>query len=397
MGKLIITKEKTEKAVLVGVIKQDQNESEVNDYLSELALLASTAGAKPFGRFTQKLDKPNSKTFIGSGKLTELVSYIKDKGIDIVIFDDDLSPSQLRNIERIVKCRVLDRTNLILDIFATRAKTSHAKTQVELAQYQYLLPRLTRMWTHLERQKGGIGMRGPGETEIETDRRIIRDKISRLEKQLIKIDRQMATQRKNRGKLVRVAMVGYTNAGKSTLMNVLCKSELFAEDKLFATLDTTVRKITIGNLPFLLADTVGFIRKLPHHLVESFKSTLDEVREADILIHLVDISHPNFEEQIIVVNQTLNDLKIYGKPSIVVFNKIDAYSFIQKDEDDLTPSTKENLTLGELKRTWMARKNASCVFISALKETNIPELKEVLYKKVKTIHRKRYPYNDYLY
>lgn len=397
MGKAIITKEKAERTVLVGVIKQDQNESEVDDYLTELALLASTAGAEPVGRFTQKLDKPNSKTFIGSGKLAELVTYIKDKGIDIAIFDDDLSPSQLRNIERAVKCRVLDRTNLILDIFATRAKTAHAKTQVELAQYQYLLPRLTGLWTHLERQKGGIGLRGPGETEIETDRRIIRDKISRLEKHLKKIDKQMSTQRKNRGKLVRVALVGYTNAGKSTLMNLLSKSELFAEDKLFATLDTTVRKIIIGNLPFLLADTVGFIRKLPHHLVESFKSTLDEVREADILIHLVDISHPNFEEQIVVVNQTLNDLKIYGKPSIVVFNKIDAYSFIQKDEDDLTLSTKENLTLDELKKTWMARKNASSVFVSALKETNIPELKEILYKKVKEIHRKRYPYNDYLY
>ena len=397
MGKLIITKEEAEKAVLVGVIKQGQNESEIDDYLTELELLATTAGAEPVGRFTQKLDKPNSKTFIGSGKLAELVKYVKDKGIDIVIFDDDLSSSQLRNIERVVKCRVLDRTNLILDIFATRAKTAHAKTQVELAQYQYLLPRLTGLWTHLERQKGGIGLRGPGETEIETDRRIIRDKISRLEKHLKKIDKQMATQRKNRGKLVRVASVGYTNAGKSTLMNVLSKSELFAEDKLFATLDTTVRKITIGNLPFLLTDTVGFIRKLPHHLVESFKSTLDEVREADILIHLVDISHPNFEEQVIVVNQTLNDLKIYGKPSIVVFNKIDAYSFIQKDEDDLTPSTKENLTLDELKRTWMARKNDSCVFISAVKKTNIPELKEVLYKKVKEIHRKRYPYNDFLY
>ncbi|MBA7545384.1 GTPase HflX [subsurface metagenome] len=397
MGKLIITKEEAEKAVLVGVIKQDQSESEVDDYLTELELLASTAGAEPVGRFTQKLDKPNSKTFIGSGKLAELVMYVKDNEADIAIFDDDLSPGQVRNIERDLKCRVLDRTNLILDIFATRAKTAYAKTQVELAQYQYLLPRLTGLWTHLERQKGGIGLRGPGETEIETDRRIIRDKISRLEKQLKKIDKQMATQRKNRDKLVRVVLVGYTNSGKSTLMNLLCKSELFAENKLFATLDTTVRKITIGNLPFLLADTVGFIRKLPHHLVESFKSTLDEVREADILIHLVDISHPNFEEQVIVVNQTLNDLKIHGKPSIVVFNKIDAYSFIQKDEDDLTPSTKENLTLDELKRTWMARKNTSCVFISAVKETNIPELKEVLYKKVKEIHRKRYPYNDFLY
>ena len=397
MGKSIITKEEAEKAVLVGVIKQDQSESEVDDYLTELELLASTAGAEPVGRFTQKLDKPNSKTFIGSGKLAELVRYVNDKEADIAIFDDDLSPGQVRNIERDLKCRVLDRTNLILDIFATRAKTAYAKTQVELAQYQYLLPRLTGLWTHLERQKGGIGLRGPGETEIETDRRIIRDKISRLEKHLKKIDKQMATQRKNRGKLVRVVLVGYTNSGKSTLMNLLCKSELFAENKLFATLDTTVRKIIIGNLPFLLSDTVGFIRKLPHHLVESFKSTLDEVREADILIHLVDISHPNFEEQVIVVNQTLNDLKIHGKPSIVVFNKIDAYSFIQKDEDDLTPSTKENLTLDELKRTWMARKNASCVFISAAKETNIPELKEVLYKKVKEIHSKRYPYDDFLY
>ncbi|MCH7657113.1 MAG: GTPase HflX [Bacteroidetes bacterium] len=397
MGEPIITKKIIEKAVLIGVISRDQSESEVDDYLKELAFLTETAGAKPVGRFTQKLEKPNPKTIIGTGKLEEVVRYIKDNGIDIVIFDDDLSASQLRNIERTLKCRVLDRTNLILDIFATRAKTAHAKTQVELAQYQYLLPRLTGMWTHLERQKGGIGLRGPGETEIETDRRIIRDKISRLKDRLKKIDKQMATQRKNRGKLVKVALVGYTNSGKSTMMNLLSKSEVFAEDKLFATLDTTVRKIVIGNLPFLLADTVGFIRKLPHHLVESFKSTLDEVREADVLVHLVDISHPNFEEQILVVNQTLNDLKIYGKSEFVVFNKIDAYSFIEKDKDDLTPSTKENLTLDDLKKTWMAKKNASCVFISALKKTNITELKEVLYKKVKEIHSKRYPYNDYLY
>lgn len=397
MGEPIITKKIIEKAVLIGVISRDQSESEVDDYLKELAFLTETAGAKPVGRFTQKLEKPNPKTIIGKGKLAEVVRYIKDNGIDIVIFDDDLSASQLRNIERTLKCRVLDRTNLILDIFATRAKTAHAKTQVELAQYQYLLPRLTGMWTHLERQKGGIGLRGPGETEIETDRRIIRDKISRLKDRLKKIDKQMATQRKNRGKLVKVALVGYTNSGKSTMMNLLSKSEVLAEDKLFATLDTTVRKIVIGNLPFLLADTVGFIRKLPHHLVESFKSTLDEVREADVLVHLVDISHPNFEEQILVVNQTLNDLKIYGKSEFVVFNKIDAYSFIEKDKDDLTPSTKENLTLDDLRKTWMAKKNASCVFISALKKTNITELKEVLYKKVKEIHSKRYPYNDYLY
>lgn len=397
MGEPIITKKIIEKAVLIGVISRDQSESEVDDYLKELAFLTETAGAKPIGKFTQKLEKPNPKTFIGKGKLAEVVRHVIDNGIDIVIFDDDLSASQLRNIERILKCRVLDRTNLILDIFATRAKTAHAKTQVELAQYQYLLPRLTGMWTHLERQKGGIGLRGPGETEIETDRRIIRDKISRLKHQLIKIDKQMSTQRKNRGKLVKVALVGYTNSGKSTMMNLLSKSEVFAEDKLFATLDTTVRKIVIGNLPFLLADTVGFIRKLPHHLIESFKSTLDEVREADVLVHLVDISHPNFEEQILVVNQTLNDLKIYGKSEFVVFNKIDAYSFIEKDEDDLTPSTKENLTLDDLRKTWMARKNASCVFISALKGTNITEFKEVLYKKVKEIHCRRYPYNDFLY
>lgn len=397
MGKMITTKKKVEKAVLVGVIRQDQTEPEVDEYLTELALLSKTAGVKPVGRFIQKINKPDPKFFIGSGKLLEIVKYIKDKGVDMVIFDDDLSPSQLRNIDRTVNCRVLDRTNLILDIFATRAKTAHAKTQVELAQYQYLLPRLTRMWTHLERQKGGIGLRGPGETEIETDRRIIRDKISRLKKQLEKIDKQMATQRKNRGKLVRVALVGYTNSGKSTLMNTLSKSELFAEDKLFATLDTTVRKMVIGNLPFLLTDTVGFIRKLPHHLVESFKSTLDEVREADILIHLADISHPNFEEQILVVDQTLDDLKIHNKSSFVVFNKIDEYSFVQKEEDDLTPATKENLSLDDLKKTWMSTKNGSCVFISALQEININELKEVLYQKVKEIHSKRYPYNDFLY
>lgn len=397
MGKMITTKKKVEKAVLVGVIRQNQTEPEVDEYLTELALLSKTAGVKPAGRFIQKINTPDPKFFIGSGKLLEIVKYIKDKGIDMVIFDDDLSPSQLRNIDRTVNCRVLDRTNLILDIFATRAKTAHAKTQVELAQYQYLLPRLTRMWTHLERQKGGIGLRGPGETEIETDRRIIRDKIARLKKQLEKIDKQMATQRKNRGKLVRAALVGYTNSGKSTLMNTLSKSELFAEDKLFATLDTTVRKIVIGNLPFLLTDTVGFIRKLPHHLVESFKSTLDEVREADILIHLADISHPNFEEQILVVDQTLDDLKIHNKPSFVVFNKIDEYSFVQKEEDDLTPATKENLSLDDLKKTWMAKKNGSCVFISSLQQTNISEFKEVLYQKVKEIHSTRYPYDDYLY
>ena len=392
-----ITKNDSEKAILIGVTNSYNNEKEINDYLKELAFLTETAGAIPIRQYIQKLDIPNSKTFIGSGKLEEIKQFIKTHDIDIAIFDEDLSPSQLRNIERELNIRILDRTNLILDIFARRAKTAHAKTQVELAQYQYLLPRLTRMWTHLERQKGGIGLRGPGETEIETDRRIIRDKIAKLKLQLGKIDKQKATQRKNRGKLVRVSMVGYTNVGKSTIMNLLSKSEVFSENKLFATLDTTVRKVVISNLPFLLSDTVGFIRKLPHHLVESFKSTLDEVRESDILLHIVDISHPNFEEQINIVNQTLHEINANDKPTYLIFNKIDAYSYIRKDEDDLSPKTKQNFTLKELKNTWIAKNNSPCIFISATEKENIKELKELLYKEVKKIHITRYPYNDFLY
>ncbi len=390
-------KNDSEKAILIGVTNSYHNEKEVNDYLKELAFLTETAGAVPVKQYIQKLDVPNPRTFLGSGKLEEISHFIKTHDIDIAIFDEDLSPSQLRNIERELNIRILDRTNLILDIFARRAKTAHAKTQVELAQYQYLLPRLTRMWTHLERQKGGIGLRGPGETEIETDRRIIRDKIARLKLQLGKIDKQKATQRKNRGKLVRVSMVGYTNVGKSTIMNLLSKSEVFSENKLFATLDTTVRKVVISNLPFLLSDTVGFIRKLPHHLVESFKSTLDEVRESDILLHIVDISHPNFEEQINIVNQTLHEIKANDKPTYLIFNKIDAYSYIRKDEDDLSPKTKQNFTLKELKNTWIAKNNSPCMFISATEKENINELKELLYKEVKKIHITRYPYNDFLY
>jgi len=385
-----------ETAVLVGVINSHQTEEMATDYLEELAFLAETAGAEPKAIFTQQLDVPNPKTFIGSGKLAEVRDYVIEEEIDLVIFDDELSPSQLRNIEREMNCRILDRTHLILDIFAGRAQTAHAKTQVELAQYQYLLPRLTRMWTHLERQKGGIGLRGPGETEIETDRRIIRDKITRLKGQLAKIDRQMVLQRKNRSKMVRVALVGYTNAGKSTLMNLLSKSNVFAEDKLFATLDTTVRKVVVENLPFLLSDTVGFIRKLPTHLVESFKSTLDEVREADILIHVVDISHPNYEEQIGIVDTTLHELGIGNTPIILVFNKTDAYTYIKKEEDDLRPSTRANLSLADIISRWSATHPQS-LFISALKKTNIDELKDLLYQKVKEIHVKRYPYNDFLY
>jgi GTP-binding protein HflX len=392
-----ITKTGQEKAILIGVVNNYNNERTVNDYLKELAFLTETAGALPLKQYVQKLDIPNPRTFIGAGKLEEIRYFVKTHDVDIAIFDDDLSPSQLRNIESELNIRILDRTNLILDIFARRAKTAHAKTQVELAQYQYLLPRLTRMWTHLERQKGGIGLRGPGETEIETDRRIIRDKIAKLKSDLIKIDKQKSTQRKNRGKLVRVSMVGYTNVGKSTLMNLLSKSEVFAENKLFATLDTTVRKVVIGNLPFLLSDTVGFIRKLPHHLVESFKSTLDELRESDILLHIVDISHPNFEEQINIVNQTLYEISANNKPTYLIFNKIDAYSYIRKDEDDLTPRTKENYTLGELKNTWMAKNNSPSIFISATKKENIDELKELLYNEVKKIHITRYPYDDFLY
>ena len=386
-----------EKVILVGVITQDETEEQANEYLSELAFLAETAGAIPVRNFLQKLEKPNPKTFVGQGKLQEILDYCKTDEIDLVIFDDELSPTQLRNIERFLSLRVLDRTNLILDIFAKRAQTAHAKTQVELAQYKYLLPRLTRMWTHLERQRGGIGMRGPGETQIETDRRIILDKIARLKEQLKKIDKQKSTQRKNRGKLVRVALVGYTNVGKSTMMNLLSKSDVFAENKLFATLDTTVRKVVVDNLPFLLSDTVGFIRKLPHDLVESFKSTLDEVREADYLIHVVDISHPSFEEQIEVVNTTLMEITEVPKPTLVVFNKIDAYAFIKKDEDDLTPKTKFNYSLEELKRSWMASHNAPCIFISAKEKQNIDTLKTVIYEKVKEIHITRFPYNDFLY
>jgi GTP-binding protein HflX len=385
-----------ETAVLVGVITQDQTEDMAREYLEELAFLADTAGAEQRAVFTQRLDVPHPRTFIGSGKLNEVRDYVKHEEIDLVIFDDELSPSQLRNIERELNCRILDRTNLILDIFAGRAKTAHAKTQVELAQYQYLLPRLTRMWTHLERQRGGIGLRGPGETEIETDRRIIRDRIAKLKVQLGKIDKQMAVQRKNRGKLVRVALVGYTNAGKSTLMNLLSKSKVFAEDKLFATLDTTVRKVVVENLPFLLSDTVGFIRKLPTHLVESFKSTLDEVREADVLIHVVDISHPNYQEQIEVVESTLRELGGGDIPTMLVFNKTDAYTYIKKDEDDLTPATRENLSLDDHIRDW-TRSHPGSMFISALKKSNIDELKDQLYQKVKEIHVKRYPYNDLLY
>lgn len=395
---MIETDKPEEKAVLVGIIYPGQEESEVNDYLDELAFLTETAGALPVKRFIQKLDVLNPRTFVGAGKIEEIGSFVRENEIDIAIFDDELSPSQLRNIEKALGCRILDRTNLILDIFARRARTSYARTQVELAQYQYLLPRLTRMWTHLERQRGGIGLRGPGETEIETDRRIIRDKISKLKAQLKKIDTQMSIQRKNRGKMVRVALVGYTNVGKSTIMNLLSKSDIFAEDKLFATLDTTVRKVVIANLPFLLSDTVGFIRKLPHDLVESFKSTLDEVREADLLVHIVDIAHTGFEEQIKVVNETLRELKSSDKPTIIIFNKIDAFTYVRKDADDLTPVKKENFSLADLKKTWMASdKNHRTVFISAKTRENIEELKKILYEEVKKIHVTRYPFNDFLY
>jgi GTP-binding protein HflX len=391
------TEIKQETAVLIGLVTRNETEERVLEYLEELAFLAETAGAKTIKRFIQKLDAHNPRTFVGSGKLFEIQQYVKEYEIDIAIFDDELSPSQLRNIEKELKCRVLDRNNLILDIFAKRARTANSKTQVELAQYQYLLPRLTGMWTHLERQQGGIGLRGPGETEIETDRRIIRDRISLLKKKLEKIDKQKATQRKNRGSLIQVALVGYTNVGKSTIMNMLSKSDIFAENKLFATLDTTVRKVVIDNLPFLLSDTVGFIRKLPHGLVDSFKSTLDEVREADILIHVVDISHPDFEEQINVVKQTLADINANGKPTFMVFNKIDAYSYVEKEEDDLSPPTKENISLKELKNTWMANDGLPSLFISATKKQNIPDFKKTLYEEVKRIHVERYPYNNFLY
>jgi len=395
---MIETGKTLERAVLVGIIYPGQDEREVDDYLGELSFLTETAGAEPLRRFIQKLDSPNPRTFVGTGKIEEIAQYVQENNVDIAIFDDELSPSQLRNIEKELGCRILDRTNLILDIFARRARTSHARTQVELAQYQYLLPRLTGLWTHLERQRGGIGLRGPGETEIETDRRIIRERISLLKEHLKKIDTQMATQRKNRGKMVRVALVGYTNVGKSTIMNLLSKSEVFAENKLFATLDTTVRKVVIGNLPFLLSDTVGFIRKLPHDLVESFKSTLDEVRESDLLVHIVDISHPNFEEQIKIVNETLRDLDSQNKPSLVVFNKIDAFSYIVKDDDDLTPVEKENYSLADLKKTWMANEGSqTTVFISAKQKDNVEELRSLLYEEVRKIHVIRYPYNSFLY
>jgi len=385
-----------ESAVLVGIITQEQTVEQVSEYLNELDFLARTAGALVKKQFTQKRNYADNKTFVGSGKFAEIKKYINENNIDTVIFDDELSPSQLRNIEKELKCKILDRTNLILDIFASRARTAHAKTQVELAQYEYLMPRLKGMWTHLERQRGGIGMRGPGEKEIETDRRIVKDKISLLKKKLEKIDKQKNVQRKNRGKMVRVALVGYTNVGKSTLMNLISKSDIFAENKLFATLNTTVRKMVIDNLPFLLADTVGFIRKLPHHLVESFKSTLDEVRESDLLLHIVDISHPNFEEQIDIVNQTLADIGAGNKKIITIFNKIDAYNFIKKDEDDLTPVKKENYSLKDLQKMWFAKEKNS-VFISAKKKINIDELKSLLYAEVVKIHKIRYPYNDFLY
>jgi GTP-binding protein HflX len=395
---MIETSKPSERAILVGIIYPGQDEREVDDFLEELSFLTETAGAEPLKRFIQKLDMPNPRTFVGSGKIEEIASFVQENSVDIAIFDDELSPSQIRNIEKALGCRILDRTNLILDIFAHRARTSHARTQVELAQYQYLLPRLTGLWTHLERQRGGIGLRGPGETEIETDRRIIRDRISLLKTQLKKIDTQMATQRKSRGKMVRVALVGYTNVGKSTIMNLLSKSDVFAENKLFATLDTTVRKVVIGNLPFLLSDTVGFIRKLPHDLVESFKSTLDEVRESDLLVHIVDISHSNFEEQIKVVNETLRELGSFDKPAIIIFNKIDAFLYSARDVDDLTPVRKENYSLSDLKKTWMASdKNHKTVFISAKTKDNIEELRKLLYEEVKKIHIKRYPFNDFLF
>ena len=379
-----ISEYESEKAVLVGLITQTQGEAKAKEYLDELAFLAETAGAETVKTFLQRADFPNSRTYVGKGKLEEIKAFVEDNGVELVIFDDDLSAKQVQNIESELKVKILDRTNLILDIFAKRAQTATARTQVEVAQYKYLLPRLTRMWTHLERQRGGIGMRGPGETQIETDRRIILDKISRLKTELKAIDRQKSIQRKNRGKLTRIALVGYTNVGKSTLMNLLSKSDVFAENKLFATLDTTVRKVIIDNLPFLLTDTIGFIRKLPTHLVDSFKSTLDEVRDADILVHVVDISHPQFEEQIEVVNKTLQEVcESKDKPMILVFNKIDAFTYKKKDDDDLTPRTRENIPLVELKSTWIAKMNVNCIFISAKNKVNIEELKSKLYEMAK--------------
>ena len=411
MKEFVISEAKAETAILVGLITQEQDEAKTKEYLDELEFLADTAGAVTVKRFTQRVAAPSQVTYVGKGKLEEIKQYVKQEEeagqeIGMVIFDDELSAKQIRNIEAELGVKILDRTSLILDIFAMRAQTANAKTQVELAQYRYMLPRLQRLWTHLERQgggsgsgggKGSVGLRGPGETQLEMDRRIILQRVSLLKQRLQEIDRQKATQRKNRGRLIRVALVGYTNVGKSTLMNLLAKSEVFAENKLFATLDTTVRKVVIDNLPFLLADTVGFIRKLPTDLVDSFKSTLDEVREADLLLHVVDISHPDFEEQIQVVENTLKDLGCAEKPSMIVFNKIDSYTWVEKEEDDLTPATRENVTLEELKRTWMGKLSDSCLFISAKRRENIDELRDILYKKVRELHVQKYPYNDFLY
>ena len=411
MREFVISEAKAETAILVGLITPSQNEAKTKEYLDELEFLADTAGAVTVKRFTQKVNGPSSITYVGKGKLEEIRKFITDeeeaeREIGMVIFDDELSAKQIRNIEAELKVKILDRTSLILDIFAMRAQTSNAKTQVELAQYRYMLPRLQRLWTHLERQgggsgsgggKGSVGLRGPGETQLEMDRRIILQRVSLLKQRLVEIDRQKATQRKNRGRLIRTALVGYTNVGKSTIMNLLAKSDVFAENKLFATLDTTVRKVVVENLPFLIADTVGFIRKLPTDLVESFKSTLDEVREADLLIHVVDISHPDFEEQIHVVEKTLKELECSEKPTMMVFNKIDQYTWVEKEEDDLTPPTKENITLEDLKRTWMARLNENCLFISAKEKLNIDAFRDLLYKKVRELHVQKYPYNDFLY
>lgn len=398
MKEFILTETSSERAVLVGLITPKVTERQVQDYLDELAFLSTTAGISPVKSFVQRLDMPNSATFVGKGKLEEIASYIQENEIGLAIFDDELSPKQLRCIEEVLRVRILDRTSLILDIFATRAQTAHAKTQVELAQYRYMLPRLTRLWTHLERQRGGVGMRGPGETQLETDKRIILDKISRLKEELVRIDKQKSVQRKNRGKMVRVALVGYTNVGKSTLMNVLSKSEVFAENKLFATLDTTVRKVILHNLPFLMSDTVGFIRKLPTELIESFKSTLDEVREADLLLHVVDLSHPDFESQIAVVEATLREiLGNENKPTLLIFNKIDAFTFTPKEEDDLTPKSRENYSREELERSWMAKMGQNCLFVSAHTGDGIEGLRALLYDRVREIHIKRYPYNDFLF
>ena len=397
MGDFVTYEKIPERAILIAVATKQQGRERTEEYLDELSFLLETAGGIPIARFVQTLDRPSSVTYVGSGKLEEIHQYIKAENIDLAVVDDELSATQIRNLENALECRILDRTSLILDIFVSNAHTSHAKAQVELAQYQYLLPRLTRMWTHLERQRGGIGMRGPGETQIETDRRLILERISNLKKKLQEIDTQKTVQRKNRGKLVRVALVGYTNVGKSTIMNLLSKSEVYTENKLFATLDTTVRKVVVDNLPFLLSDTVGFIRKLPHHLVESFKSTLDEVRESDILLHVVDVSHPDFESQIEVVNQTLSELGCSDKKTIMVFNKIDAYTWEEKDPDDLTPPTKRNISYEELKKTWMARMNENCIFISAKNRDNYQDFRELLYKEIRDMHAIRYPYDNFLY